>query len=81
MRAVRAARRSARARRASAMDATNQRDVDRGRKASAHPYLARQMEDLGFRQNPQGSITGVRTKISPLPIHALTSLRSHRLAR
>ena len=23
-----------------------------GRKASAHPYLARQMSDFGFRQNP-----------------------------
>ena len=23
-----------------------------GKKASAHPYLARQMSDFGFRQNP-----------------------------
>ena len=38
-----------------------------GRKASVHPYLARQMSDFGFRQNPKGSNTWVRTKISPFP--------------
>ena len=37
------------------------------RKASAHPYLVRQMSDFGFRQNPQGSNTGVHIKISPFP--------------
>ena len=36
-----------------------------------HPYLARQMSDLGFRQNPQGSNTGVHAEISSLPIYAL----------
>ena len=29
------------------------------------------VSDHGFRQNPQGSNTGVRAKISSLPIHAL----------
>ena len=38
---------------------------DNGKEASAHPYLARQMSDHGFWQNPQGLNTGVRTKISP----------------
>ena len=37
------------------------------RKAPVHPYLARQISDFGFRQNPQGSNIGVRTKISPSP--------------
>ena len=32
-------------------DGATQRRID-GREATAHPYLARQMSDLGFRQNP-----------------------------
>ena len=36
-----------------------------------HPYLARQMSDHGFRQNPRGLNTGVRAKVFSLSIHAL----------
>ena len=64
--------RSARARRVSAMDATNDGTRHSGRKIPAHPYLARQMSDIGFRQNPYGSNSGVHAKIFPLPIHILT---------
>ena len=34
------------------MDAKNDGMWDNGRKIPAHPYLARQMSDFGFRQNP-----------------------------
>ena len=51
-RVARAALRSARAWRASAIDATKRWDADHRGKTLAHPYLARQMSDLGFRQNP-----------------------------
>ena len=47
---ARAARRSARARRASDMDAVVGEERDDGRQIPAHPYLARQMSDFGFRQ-------------------------------
>ena len=33
-----------------------------GREVSAHPYLARQMSDFGFRKPLRGSNSGVRTK-------------------
>ena len=46
------------------------------KKASAHPYLARQMSDFGFWQNPRGSNTRVSTKISPPP-----STLSHRVLK
>ena len=45
-----APRRSARARRASDMDATVGGERCGGRRTPAHPYLARQMLDFGFRQ-------------------------------
>src|SRR3954468_23424847 len=45
-----AARCSARARRASDMDATVGGERSGGRQIPAHPYLARQMSDFGFRQ-------------------------------
>ena len=48
MRAARAARRSVRARRASAMDTTGDRTWNSGKMIPAHPYLARQMLDVGF---------------------------------
>ena len=69
--AARAARRSARARCASAMETMKQWGAGRRKEASAHPYLARQMSDHGFRQNPQGLNTGACAKISSLLIHAL----------
>ena len=53
------------------METTEQLDANDGKEAPAHPYLARQMSDHGFRQNPQGSNTGVHAKISLLPIYAL----------
>ena len=43
---ARAARRSARARRASDMDAMVGEEQDGGRRIPAHPYLARQMSDF-----------------------------------
>ena len=49
------------------------RSVDWRRGATAHPYLARQMSDHGFRQNPQGSNTGVRTEIIPPAYPCLTA--------
>ena len=39
------------------------------------------VSDHGFRQNPQSLNTGVRTKISSLPIHALGLLRSQERTR
>ena len=50
MREARAARRSVRARRASDMDAIVGEEQGGGRQIPAHPYLARQMSDFGFRQ-------------------------------
>ena len=35
------------------------------------PTIVSSLSDLGFRQNPQGSNTGVRAKISSDPIHVL----------
>ena len=70
-RVAKAARRSARARRPSAMETREQLGANDGKEAPAHPYLARQMSDHGFQQNPQGSNTRVRAEISSLPIHAL----------
>ena len=49
-REARAARRSVRARRASEMDAMVGEEQGDGRRIPAHPYLARQMSDFGFRQ-------------------------------
>ena len=49
-RAARAARCSARARGVSAMDTTEDRMRNSGRKIPLYPYLARQMSDVGFRQ-------------------------------
>ena len=49
-REARAARRSARTRRASDMDATVGEEQGEGRRIPEHPYLVRQMSDLGFRQ-------------------------------
>ena len=47
---ARAARYSTRARRASDMDAMVGEEQGGGRRIPAHPYLARQMLDFGFRQ-------------------------------
>ena len=49
-REARAARRSARARPASDMDAMVGEEQDGGRRIPAHPYLARQLSDVVFRQ-------------------------------
>ena len=49
-REARAARRSARARRASDMDAMVGEEQGGGRRIPVHPYLARQMSDFWFRQ-------------------------------
>ena len=54
------------------MDATNDGTRNSGRKILAHPYLARQMVDIGFWQNPYGSNSGVHVKIFPLTIHVPT---------
>ena len=53
------------------METTERLDANDGKEVPAHPYLVRQMSDLGFRQNPEGSNTGVRAEISSLPIYAL----------
>ena len=47
------------------METMEQLDANDGKEAPVHPYLARQMSDHGFRQNLQGSNTGVRMKIPP----------------
>ena len=52
MQEARAARRLARARRASDMDAMVGDEEGGGRRIPTHPYLACQMSDIGFRQNP-----------------------------
>ena len=49
-REARAARRSARARRASDMSVMVGGERSGGRRIPVHPYLARQMSDFGFRQ-------------------------------
>ena len=40
----------------------------------SHKELIYLLSDSGFRQNPRGSNTGVRTKISPPLAHALTAI-------
>ena len=42
-----------------------------GREATAHPYLARQMSDVGFRQTLKVQTLGCVRSLSLLPIHAL----------
>src|SRR3954463_13603255 len=63
-----AARRSARARRASDMDATVGGQRSGGRQILAHPYLARQMSDLGFRLTLKVRTLGCARRLCPLPL-------------
>src|SRR3954468_18166151 len=63
-----AARRSARARRASDMDATVGGEWSGGRQMPAHPYLARQMSDHGFRQTLKVRTLGCARRLCPLPL-------------
>ena len=42
-----------------------------GEEAPAHPYLARQMSDVGFRQTLKVRILGCARSLSLLPIYAL----------
>ena len=41
-----------------------------GREATAHPYLARQMSDVGFRQTLKVRTLGCARSLSLLPIYA-----------
>ena len=42
-----------------------------GRETTAHPYLARQMSDVGFRQTLKVRTLGCARSLSLLPIYAL----------
>ena len=66
-RVARAARRSARARRASDMDAMVGGERGGGRRIPAHPYLARQMSDFGFRQTLEVRTLGCARRFRLLP--------------
>src|SRR4051812_27215316 len=61
------ARRSARARRASDMDATVGGERSGGRQIPTHPYLARQMSDHGFRHTLKDRTLGCARRSCPLP--------------
>src|SRR3954462_9560077 len=63
-----AARRSARARRASDMAATVGGERSGGRQISAHPYLARQMSVHGFGQTLKVRTLGCARRLCPLPL-------------
>ena len=71
---ARAARRSARARRASDMDGTGDERRGAGRQILAHPYLACQMSDFGFRQTLKVRTLGC-TRRSHLPRTHVSSPR------
>ena len=60
-----AARRSARARRASDMGVMVRGERGGGRRIPAHPYLARQMSDFGFRQTLEVRTLGCARRFSP----------------
>src|SRR3954466_9252981 len=62
-----AARRSARARRASDMDTTVRGERSGGRRIPAQPYLARQMSDFGFRQTLEVRTLGCARRLRLLP--------------
>ena len=62
---ARVARRSARAQRASAMDTTDDRTRNNGRKIPMHPYLGRQMLDVGFRQTLKVQTLGCARRSFP----------------
>ena len=47
-----------------------ERRID-GKEATAHPYLARQMSDVGFRQTLKVRTLGCARSLSLLPIYAL----------
>src|SRR4051812_40124937 len=66
-REARAARRSARARRASDMDAIVGGERSGGRRIPAHPYLARQMSDFGFLQTLEVRTLGCARRLRLLP--------------
>src|SRR4051812_37590640 len=66
-REARAARRSARARRASDMDAMVGGEWGSGRRIPAHPYLACQMSDFGFRQTLEVRALGCARRLRLLP--------------
>ena len=66
-REARAALRSARARRASNMDAMVGEEQGDGRRIPAHPYLARQMSDFGFQQTLEVRTLGCAWRLRPLP--------------
>ena len=66
-REARAARRSARALRASDMDVMVGEEQGGGRQIPAHPYLARQMSDFGFRQTLEVRTLGCARRFNPLP--------------
>ena len=51
-------------------DGATERRTD-GREATAHPYLARQMSDVGFRQTLKVRTLGCARSLSFLPIYAL----------
>src|SRR3954469_8987977 len=63
-----AARRWARARRASDMDATVEGGRSGGRQFPVHPYLARQMSDFVFRQTLKVQTLGCARRLCPLPL-------------
>src|SRR4051812_33960699 len=57
-----------RARRAPYMDATAGGGRSGGRQIPAHPYLARQMSDHGFRQTLKVRTLGCARRLCPLPL-------------
>src|SRR4051812_44132991 len=67
-RLARAARRSARARRGSAMDTTGDHTRTAEEKIPVHPYLARQMSDFGFRQTLEVRTLGCEQRLRFQPI-------------
>src|SRR4051812_1385803 len=67
MQEARAARRSARARRASDMDAMVRGERGGGRRIPVHPYPARQMLDFGFRQTLEVRTLGCARRFRLLP--------------
>ena len=68
-----AARRLARARRASDMGVTVGGGRGGGRRIPAHPYLARQMSDFGFRQTLEVRTLGCVRRFRPLPTCSSTT--------
>ena len=49
------------------MDAMVGEERDDGRQIPAHPYLARQMSDFGFRQTLEVRTLGCVRRFNPLP--------------